>query len=136
MTWLYNDAEVNEIDSKYVAFVYLITNNITGKQYIGKKTTIFSRKKKIKGKTKKKRVITESDWKDYWSSCDDLVDDVQKLGEENFKREILHFCLTKGTASYLEAREQFSRGVLENDGWYNGQIRVRCHRSHLKLLKI
>jgi hypothetical protein len=131
MTWYHNNEIVNEIDPKYKAFVYLITNLKTGKKYIGKKLTEFTKTKIVKGKRKK--VKYESDWRDYWSSSDELKSDVMTLGEDNFRREIIHYCLNKGSASYFEAKEQFANEVLEKpDLWYNGQIQVRVHRSHIK----
>jgi hypothetical protein len=131
MTWYFKNEPIDEIDTKYKAFVYLITNLKTGRKYIGKKLTEFTKTKTTKGK--KKRVKYESDWRDYWSSSDELKKDVVELGEENFRREIIYFCLNKGTASYFEAKEQFLNEVLENpDLWYNGQIQVRVHRTHIK----
>ena len=81
----------------------------------------------------------ESDWRDYWGSSDRLIADVAQLGEDKFTREILHYCPSRGIASYLEAREQFERRVLENDDYYNGIINVRVGGSkilkeHLKTL--
>ena len=131
MTWYYNGEPVESIDPKYKAFVYLITNLTNGKRYIGKKLTEFVRTKTVKGKRKK--VKYESDWREYWSSSEEVKRDVEELGEENFKREIIHFCLNKGSASYFEAKEQFLNEVLEKpDEWYNGQIQVRVHRTHVK----
>ena len=131
MTWYYKNEPIEEIDPKYKAFVYLITNLKTGRKYIGKKLTEFTKTKTTKGK--KKRVKYESDWREYWSSSDELKKDVAELGEENFRREIIHFCLNKGSASYFEAKEQFLNEVLEKpDQWYNGQIQVRVHRTHIK----
>ena len=93
--WLHKGEPVNEIDPKYIAFVYLITNLTDGRKYIGKKLTKFSRTKTVKGK--KKRVSIDSDWQTYWSSSEEVKKDVQELGEQNFRREILHFCISKGT---------------------------------------
>ena len=53
--------------------------------------------------------------------------DIKKLGAENFKREILFYCKSRSELSYVEAREQFSRKVLETNDYYNGHIRVRVH---------
>lgn len=132
MTWYYQGQQVDEIDDKYLAFVYCITNLTNNKKYIGLKTTKSSKTKTVKGKKKKYKV--DSDWRDYWSSSEELKADVELLGKENFKREILYFCVNKGTANYLEAREQFDNRVLENrDKWYNGIINLRCHWSHIKL---
>ena len=130
--WYYNNEPVEEIDTKYLAFVYLITNITNDKKYIGLKTTKSKKTKQVKGK--KKRFTVESDWRDYWSSSLELKTDIELLGKDSFKREILYFCLNKGTANYLEAREQFDKRVLENpDMWYNGIINCRVHWSHVKL---
>lgn len=132
--WLYNGQEVTDIEEKYVAFVYLITNLTNNRRYIGKKLTKFSRTKTVKGK--KKKVKIDSDWQTYWSSSEEVKKDVVELGEHNFRREILHFCISKGTSTYLEAKEQFSNEVLEHpELWYNGHIQCRVHRNHLKFEK-
>jgi hypothetical protein len=130
--WYYNNEPVEEIDPKYLAFVYLITHIESNKKYIGLKTTKSKKTKQVKGK--KKRFTVESDWRDYWSSSAELKNDIELFGKEAFKREILYFCLNKGTANYLEAREQFDERVLENpDKWYNGIINCRVHWSHVKI---
>lgn len=132
MTWYYNDLPVDQIDDKYTAFVYLITNLTNNKRYIGLKLTKFSKTKQVKGK--KKRIKVESDWRDYWSSSEELQREVKDIGPDKFRRDILYFCLNKGTANYLEAREQFDRRVLEHpDLWYNGIINCRVHKNHIKL---
>lgn len=131
MTWLYNKEPVNEIPEGTYSFVYLITNLTSGRKYIGKKLFWFTKTKMIKGK--KKKVKSESDWKEYWSSSEEVKKDVELLGKENFIREILHMCPNKGTASYFEAKEQMINEVLEYpDKWYNGQIQCRVHRNHIK----
>jgi hypothetical protein len=129
--WLYNEKNVDEdllID--YTGFIYCITNIINGKQYIGKKLLKFKKIKQVKGKRKK--YLVESDWREYYSSSDSLKADVDLLGREKFKREILKFCKTKGECNYWEAKYQFLYGVLESDMWYNGHIQVRVHKSHIK----
>lgn len=136
MTWLHDGTVVEEIDlKKYAAFVYLITNLASGRLYIGLKQTSFAKTKQVKGK--KKRVRVESDWRDYWSSSEELKADVARLGEDKFKREILYFCELKSHANYLEAREQMDRRVLEHpDKYYNGIINCRVSRNHVKNLKV
>lgn len=131
MSWLFNGAPVEEIDAKYIAFVYLITNLVDGRYYIGYKQTTFAKTKQIKGK--KKRIQVESDWRTYWSSSEELKADVVKLGEDKFKREITYFCTSKSMGSYLELREQMDRRVMENpETTYNGIVNARVSRMHLK----
>lgn len=128
--WLYNNVPLIDIPDKAYGYVYLITNNITGRKYIGKKLFWFKKTKVLKGK--KKRLKVESDWRTYWSSSDELKEDVKNLGENNFTREILHICQNKGMCNYLEAKEQMIRCVLETTDYYNSQIQCRVHRTHVK----
>jgi hypothetical protein len=139
MSWYYQNAIVKEINEEFIGFVYCITNNITGRKYIGKKLAKFSKTTyktvRLKNGNKKKKKIRskiDSDWREYYGSNDQLNKDVEQLGAENFKREILYYCTSKAECSYIEAREQFSRRVLESDDYYNGQISVRVHGSHIK----
>ena len=131
MEWTYQGKPINEIPSEYIGFVYLITNCTNGRKYVGKKLAKFKKTRPpLKGKKNKRRTEVESDWKDYWGSSDHLNEDVKTLGPENFTREILYFCTSKAEMSYLEAREQFERRVLETDDYYNGIINVRVGGSN------
>ena len=137
MTWLFEGTSVDSLPEDCVGFVYLITNTITGRKYIGKKLAKFSKTSyktvKLKNGTKKKKKIRskiDSDWMDYYGSSDELNKDILTLGKENFTREILHYCKSKAHTSYLEAKEQFDRKVLESTDYYNCQISVRVHGSH------
>lgn len=130
--WYHNNKEIGEDEIEgYIGFVYIITNLTNNKRYIGKKLFKSTRTKTIKGKRKK--VKTDSGWRDYWGSNALLQAEVKELGESNFRREILHLCKSKGTANYLEMKEQIDHRVLESDQWYNDQIYVRVHRSHIKI---
>ena len=139
MSWYYQDQLVNELPEDCIGFVYIIVNQITGKKYIGKKLSKFSKVSyktiKLKNGTKKKKRIKskiDSDWQTYYGSNEQLNKDVAQLGAEKFHRQILYFCKSKAECSYVEAREQFTRKVLESDEYYNGHIQVRVHGSHIK----
>jgi len=138
MTWLYQGNLIEELPEDCVGFVYIITNMVTGRKYIGKKLAKFAKTsykvvKQKNGIKKKKKIRTkvDSDWRDYYGSSDELSKDVTTLGKENFTREILHYCTSKAHTSYLEAKEQFERRVLETTDYYNGHISVRVHGSHI-----
>ena len=128
MHWRYNENEITNIPEDVVGFVYLITNTTNGRMYIGKKLAKFKRSRPpLKGRKNKRRYKVNSDWQDYYGSSDDLTIDVNRLGKDKFTREILFYCKSKAELSYVEAREQFARKVLESDDYYNGHIRVRVH---------
>ena len=142
MTWYYQNTPVETLPDDCVGFVYLITNNLSGRKYIGKKLAKFSKTtyKTVKQKNgikkrKKIRSKIDSDWQEYYGSSPELTKDIVSLGKENFKREILFYCKSKSECSYIEAREQFSRKVLESNDYYNGHIQVRVHGSHIMKLK-
>ena len=141
MAWIYQGTTVETLPEDCVGFVYLITNCISGRKYIGKKLAKFSkttyRVVKLKNGNKKRKKIRskiDSDWQTYYGSNEELNRDVAALGAENFTREILFYCKSKAECSYIEAREQFTHRVLESQDYYNGQISVRVHGSHIKKL--
>lgn len=130
--WTYKNKIVTEIPDGIEAFVYLITNLTNNRKYIGKKLAKFkTTKPPLKGKKNKRRGTKESDWQTYWGSSDHLNADVLTLGADKFTREIIHLCPSRGIASYLEAKEQFDRRVLETDEYYNGIINVRVGSSKI-----
>jgi len=141
LTWHYQGAVIDELPEDCVGFVYMITNTTNGRMYIGKKLAKFSRTKyktvtQKNGKKVKKRIRSkvDSDWQEYYGSSDALTKDIEALGKDKFYREILYYCTSKAETSYIEAREQFSRKVLESNDYYNGHIQVRVHGSHIKKL--
>jgi len=138
MQWTYENTIIDELPEDCVGFVYLITNITNERKYIGKKLAKFSKTSyktvTLKNGTKKKKKIKskiDSDWRDYYGSSPELSKDIELLGKDKFTREILYFCKSKAECSYVEAREQFSRKVLETKEYYNGHIQVRVHGSHI-----
>lgn len=131
LKWKYkgNDFTENDIGDNY-GFVYIITNLISGKKYVGKKFFYSSKTKVIKGKKKRYKIF--SDWQTYYGSNTELQNDVKIHGEGFFSREIIHLCKSKGECGYLEAKEQFDRSVLESTDYYNTWIMVRVRKSHIK----
>jgi hypothetical protein len=141
MNWLYEGAEYelpeNTDHSDIYGFVYLITNLENGRKYIGKK--FFWRKKILpitKSRKRRKHTQVESDWKSYYGSSEELNSDIDKYGKDNFRREILHICKTKGECGYLEAKEQFVRDALLTDEYYNTWIQVRVRKNHINGLHL
>jgi hypothetical protein len=139
MTWYYQGNPIDNLPEDCMGFVYQITNTTTGRMYIGKKLAKFAKTSykvvKLKNGTKKRKKIKskiDSDWQQYYGSSPNLTEDINQQGAGNFKREILYYCKSKAECSYIEAREQFSRRVLESDDYYNGHIQVRVHGSHIK----
>ena len=125
MIWLFENKQVDVLPEDCVGFVYLITNTITGRKYIGKKLAKFSKTTykvvKLKNGNKKRKKIRskiDSDWQLYYGSNDELKQDIEKIGSDKFTREILYYCRSKAECSYVEAREQFTHRVLESDDYY------------------
>ena len=108
-----------------------ITNLQSGKQYIGRK--YFWQKRKPSGG--KRRVTSESNWKKYYGSSDELKSDVKLLGRESFKREILSLHESLGKVNYEETKQLFLNNVLQEtleDGspkYYNSNILGRYYKK-------
>ena len=128
--WIYKGNPLEEIPNEYYGFVYLITNNVDKRYYVGRKFFYSSKTRQVKGK--KKKIKVESDWKDYYGSNKTLQEDVARLGPGAFHREILHLCKSKGTCNYYEASEIFKRDAILNENYYNDWMHVKVSRSHVK----
>ena len=131
MTWKHEDSIKPE---DHVGFVYIITNNINHRYYIGQKKFWFKhRLKPLKGKKNHRLRMVESDWKSYWGSCKELLMDIEKHGAQNFTRTILYLCKSKAKMNYIEAREQFEFNVLYDSKSYNRIINCRISSGQLGL---
>ena len=133
MKWLYKEKEYDDTPEDYQGFVYCITEQDTGKMYIGKK--FFWKPKTLPiTKSRKRRVKTrvESDWRTYYGSSNTVQNLIEEKGTDNYKREILRLCKTKGECSYYEAKEQFTHDVLLSDEYYNEFIGCKIHAKHIR----
>ena len=131
--WLYDGKQFLHTPEQYQGFVYVITEVDTNKHYIGKKNFWKPKTLPINKKRKRKvRTRTESDWREYYGSSKEFSLLVEKKGKDNFKREIIRLCKTKGEMSYYEAKEQFDRNVLFSNEYYNEFIGCKIHARHVK----
>ena len=130
--WIYEGRPFTSDDiGDYYGFVYCITNTNTQRSYIGRK--YFVQKRKPKGA--KRRVTSESNWKQYYGSSEELKQDIRSHGRDNFRREILSLHGTIGKVNYEETRQLFLNDVLTEkltDGtpaYYNSNILGRYYRK-------
>ena len=130
--WIYNEKVFGSSDIQdYFGFVYHIKNNLNGREYLGRK--YFWQFRTPKGK--KRKVKSESNWKEYYGSCPELKEDIDKFGRENFSRTILSLHKTKGKTNFEETRQLFAHNVLTeglDDGtpkYYNSNILNRYFRK-------
>lgn len=130
--WKFNGKDIvdEDVPSSGIGFIYIITQISTGKKYIGKKLLQFSKTKTIKGV--KKKVKVQSDWKNYWSSSPTLLEYMEEQGTDDFSREILVFCSSKGSLLYSEELALYHVGALESDDWINKNIRSKIYSSWVK----
>jgi hypothetical protein len=145
--WEYNNEPIHELPEEVFGFVYLITNLTNNKKYIGRKqrSKTVSKPRKNKDGTKslrKQKVVTESTWATYTGSSISLNQDINKLGKDNFKFEILGYAYTKGQLAYLEENIQHRLGVIfKGNEYYNDSVgsrrfmNVKTDERFLKVLK-
>ena len=127
LTWTYKGKEFTSDNiGEYYGFIYRITNLVNGHDYIGRKYFKTKRKlKPLKGKKRKRIKIVETDWKDYYGSSKRLLEDLENYGKENFKREIIELCTTRGNTNYAELVWQVKEEVLLREDNYNGIIAIK-----------
>ena len=129
--WSYN-LEEKEIPAHFYGFIYLITNSVNQKKYIGKKQARTIKKRPpLKGRKNKRHVEVETDWKTYTGSSDKLNEDIERYGKDKFTFEILKFCQSKSELAYYEAKMQFDNDVLLKEDFYNGIINLRIGKIKL-----
>lgn len=115
---------------EHIGFVYVIYCKVNGKKYLGKKMLISNKRRKpLKGRKNGRKYQTESDYKEYYGSCNKLLADVEKYGKEQFTRQIICFCNNKFDLAYTELLYQLNHDVLNRDDFYNEIINVRLRRA-------
>jgi len=126
--WIYKNEIVTEIPDDVEGFIYIITNNVTGRKYIGRKYVKSTKRKpltakqKREGKVRRTRVTTESNWRTYTGSNKNMNSDIKELGKDKFTFEIITYARTKAQINYLEMFMQFiTHSIIKND-YYNDTI--------------
>ncbi len=134
--WTLDGREFTSDDiGDFYGFVYRITNLVTGHDYVGRKYfKTIQKLKPLKGFKRKRKSVKETNWKEYWGSSNRLTTDIEELGLENFKREIICLCESRGDTNYMEAKIQFDEEVLLNPENYNGIIAVKIGVGSVKNL--
>ena len=129
--WRYMSDEFDDdnLDPKWIGFIYIIQHNESGKKYIGKKLLTKAATKTVNGK--KKKIRKPSDWQNYWSSSPDLQKIIEEEGQDKFTRKIVMFCESKISLNYAEESLQYRLGVLESDKWFNSNIRSRIFKKNV-----
>lgn len=123
--WLYNDKPFDEtLKDNYFGFVYLIVEVDTQRMYIGRKSFWMKRRTK----KSKRRVTSESNWKNYYGSNNLLIEQIKVKGKDNYKRYILRLCKTQGECIWYELEEQVKRDVLKSDTYYNDNIAGKYYK--------
>jgi hypothetical protein len=124
-----------DIPTDALGFIYKITNKIDGRGYIGKKLLVFRTcKRPLKNNKNKRRGTKTSDWAVYTGSSNELNSDIEKLGKQNFKFEILFWCKNKLELSYYETKFIIDNNALFSNKYYNQYLwcRIRCSPNNKK----
>ena len=129
--WYHKGSPVEDRPEDAEAFVYLL-EFADGMWYIGKKNCTSTRRlPPLKGKKRKRVVVKESNWKTYRSSSEEVKEKIAQ-GQELVREEILHWCTSKGEATYLEVYEMVVQKVLCNPKNLNKNILGRYFKCFHK----
>ncbi len=124
--WKLPPNDPQDIPINAIGFVYLITNTLTNKKYVGKKLLQNKKKRKpLKGRVNARRYLVESDWKDYTGSSPKLNEDIISVGKDNFSFQILSFQPSKLLLAYHETKEIVDRNAIFSSDYYNEVLNLR-----------
>lgn len=131
--WKYKGKEIRsleDIPEGAYGFIYRAHHLPSNRYYIGKKVLEFHRTlPPLKGEKKKRKVVKESDWKDYYGSHKEIKEIVKEGRQEEFSREILLFVFSKKLLTYYETKYLFLEGVIEPGSKYiNDNVEARYFR--------
>ena len=135
MTWLYKDKPLEDIPEDYIGFVYRIECLPTNQKYIGRKIFRSTLRKKVKNQTRRKKVVSDSGWKNYYGSSEYMKILLHTHGKENFKRTILYLCKSKSEMSYMETKEILVTDALIRDDYINRWLTAQINGKNLTNLK-
>ncbi len=138
-TWWYEGkiiTDISDMPENTYGFIYEVLHKPTDRKYLGKKVLFFERNVRIgKRETEalkeerkakgiggrvpaKKKVIKESDWKDYYGSHKDILKLIKEGKQFEFERKILTFVPNKKLLTYYECKYLFIKEVLEERNNY------------------
>ena len=151
-SWSYQGrliTEISDMPEGTYGFIYEVKHKPSGLKYIGKKVLYFERNKRLgkralealreERKAKgiggrvplKQKVITESDWKDYYGSHEKIKELVKTTDPMDWEKKILSFVPNKKLLTYYEAKELFRYGILEDrqSSYINDNILGKFYRK-------
>lgn len=132
-TWTYNGqliTEIKDMPENTFGFIYEVFHKPSGKKYLGKKVLHFNRTlPPLKGMKRKRKVVKESDWKNYFGSHVEIKQLIKEEKQDEFERRILQFVPTKKLLTYYECKYLFMNEVLENEEYINDNILAKFYRK-------
>ena len=133
-SWIYDGRIVNEINDMpegTFGFIYEVVHTPTGRRYIGKKVLYFNRSlPPLAGQKRKRKVVKESDWKDYYGSHAEIVGLIKEGRQEEFTKQILCYVKSKKLLTYYETKYLFIKEVLEyRNNYINDNVLGKFYRK-------
>jgi hypothetical protein len=152
-TWTFQGrliTDISDMPEGTYGFIYETFHKPSGLKYIGKKVLYFERNKRlgvkalealreerkakgIGGRTPlKQKVVTESDWKEYYGSHPHIKKLVSESNDlrADFEKRILDFVPNKKLLTYFECKHLFINEVLENrDNYINDNVLGKFYRK-------